>query len=65
MPPVKRSFLLSHTGAGIGETGKVDYWIPLDASMDKSAGWEAPGADEAERTGQPSGIVTRTRSFLV
>jgi hypothetical protein len=42
-------------------------WIPLDWSMwpPRPAGWQAPGTEEALRTGRPAGIVARVRDFAV
>lgn len=40
-------------------------WIPLDASMAKPAGWEAPGAEQVARTGRASGIVLKVRDYSV
>ena len=38
-------------------------WAAIDASVDKPAGWEAPGAPETARTGKPHGIVARVKDF--
>jgi hypothetical protein len=41
-------------------------WISLDTTVAKSTvGWEVPGSSEAELSGKPSGLVTRTRDFDV
>jgi hypothetical protein len=40
-------------------------WIPLDASVNKPAGWEAPGAADVARTGRPAGMVVKVKDFAV
>lgn len=40
-------------------------WIPVDASVNKPLGWEAPGAAEVAATGKPAGMVIRVRDFDV
>lgn len=40
-------------------------WVPLDASMDKNAGWEAPGATQCARTGRASGMVLKVRDYTI
>ncbi len=52
--------------AGIKELGKAETrWVPLDASLNKPAGWEVPGADETAKTGKPAGMVLRVATFDV
>jgi len=40
-------------------------WMAVDCSVNKPAGWEAPGASEVARTGKPSGIVVKVKDFKV
>jgi len=40
-------------------------WIALDLSEDNPAGWELENADEAKRTGRPSGRVYRVKDYDV
>lgn len=56
----------NHVYALVGlPPGGPTRWVPMDTTEPHPFGWEAPGAAEAERTGQPSGIVTRAKTFEV
>lgn len=39
--------------------------VALDGSVNKPAGWEAPGAAEVRTTGKPAGIVAATKVYPV
>jgi len=43
----------------------ADVALPLDPTVDRPMGWEAPGASEVARTGKPTGIVKRVKDFPV
>lgn len=57
-PSFNHIYLLTNP-AGDGK-GK---WVPLDASVAKPAGWEAPGASQCAKTGKPAGMVAVVRDF--
>lgn len=59
-------YLLVDPSGGDGVAARTKAkWVALDASMDKPAGWEAPGASQVAASSKPSGIVVRVKDYSV